>query len=134
VVILATGTVIFAVVANANSDSTKIKKLVDRFAVAVDTQDQAAVTGLLCADEASDITGSDGYKAANNGGATQTTTKAIPVETTDVKVTGDTATARVSRPPQTAVTLHFKKENGTWKVCDPGSPEPAPSPSASPSR
>ncbi|HWS34932.1 MAG TPA: hypothetical protein VN408_19605 [Actinoplanes sp.] len=38
----------------------------------------------------------------------------------DTVVTGDTATATVSRPGRVEpVALTFRKEQGEWKICDP---------------
>lgn len=110
--------VVVAVVAltRPRGDEADIRALVDRFALAVDREDQAAVVALLCAQEAADITEDDDYDPANDGGlATQPPHR--DVRTSQVQVTGDVASARVERPEQDATTLWFRKEDGVWTVC-----------------
>ena len=55
----------------------------------------------------------------------------LPVEISEVRVTGDVASVRVTRPPVPATTMYLRKENGVWKVCAAARPDPAPSGSTS---
>jgi hypothetical protein len=118
VLVVLAGVVVWVVVARTNSDEAKIQRLVGDFATAVDRDDQDKLLNLLCAEEARAITEDDDYDPANNGGPI-TDSRKIPVKATDIRVTGDTASARITRPSQPATTLYFRKEAGRWKVCAP---------------
>jgi hypothetical protein len=124
------GVVVWVLVARANSDETKIQRLVGDFATAVDRDDQDKLLGLLCAEEASDITEDDDFDPANNGGPITDPGDNRPVRAADIRVTGDTASARITRPAQPDTTLYFRKESGHWRVCasagDPAAPTPTP--------
>ncbi|MFG1779203.1 hypothetical protein ACGFIG_22610 [Micromonospora sp. NPDC049048] len=112
------------------SDETRIRTLVEEFAVAVDRDDQPAILNLLCAEEAEEIMADDDFDPSQAPPADVPSPR--PVTVTDIRVDGSTASATVTRASQPGVTLHFRKENGTWKVCAPAGDTPEPSVSASP--
>ncbi|MFD0817185.1 hypothetical protein ACFQ0D_02365, partial [Micromonospora zhanjiangensis] len=116
--VITAGVVGWVLVARANSDEAKIQRLAGDFAAAVDRDDQGKILSLLCAAEAADITEDDDYDPAE-GGPVVSPGPTRPVKTSDITVTGDAASARVSRPGQPDTTLHFRKESGHWRVCDP---------------
>lgn len=129
-ILVAAGIVISVVVARANSDEAKIAAVVDDFAVAVDQSDQATILTLLCAEEASSITEDDDYDPADNGPVTGQQ-KRPSVSTSDIRVNGDTASAKIARPSQPDTTLYFRKEDGGWKVCAPAGDQVSVTPSSS---
>ncbi len=103
-----------------------IRILVDNFANAVDTQDQAKILNLLCAEEAADFTEDDDYDPTDDGPAAEPQGGAPSVTTSDIHVTGDTASARVARAADNDPrTLYFRKEGGIWKVCAPAAGPPS---------
>jgi hypothetical protein len=113
----------------STSDEAKIRKLVNQFAAAVDREDQAAIVALLCTEEAEGITDDEDYDPSRDGGVTERRT--APITISDIRITGDVASARISRPSQPDTTLYFRKENGVWKVCAAAGDTPRPSPSPS---
>jgi ketosteroid isomerase-like protein len=129
-VLVAAGIVLSTVVARANSDEAKIAALVDDFAVAVDQSDQATIVTLLCAEEASAITEDDDYDPADNGPVTGQQKKPS-VTTSDIRVNGETASAKIARPSQSDTTLYFRKEGGGWKVCAPAGDQVSATPGSS---
>jgi hypothetical protein len=52
------------------------------------------------------------------------------VTTSDIRITGDTASAKIARPGQPDTTLYFRKEGGAWKVCAPAGDSTTATPSA----
>jgi len=114
----------------AVTDETRIRKLVEDFAAAVDRDDQQAILNQVCAAEAEDIMADDDFDPSLAPPANPPSVR--PVTVADIQVSGDTASARVSRPSQPDVTLHFRKEGGAWKVCAPAGDPAEPSASASP--
>ncbi|MER6302327.1 hypothetical protein ABT247_22590 [Kitasatospora sp. NPDC001539] len=44
------------------------------------------------------------------------------LDVSDVRIQGDTASARVTRPGVDA-TIHLRREAGVWKVCEPADGE-----------
>jgi hypothetical protein len=117
VLLLGLGITAYVVVARSNSDEEKIRRVIGDFAVAVDRQDQARVIALLCEEEADDIREDDDYDPANDGGVDPPAK--TPVDVSDIRVNGDVASARISRPSRPDATLYFRREAGTWKVCAP---------------
>jgi hypothetical protein len=121
VLLVAGGVVAYLLVARANSDEAKIQRLVQDFAVAIDYADQEKVLSLLCTEEADRIREDDDFHPRDTAGpAPEDATAEVTIS--DLRVTGDTASARITRPSRPAATLHFTKEGGEWKVCDPGDP------------
>jgi hypothetical protein len=114
-VVLAAAIAVSVIVVRGNSDQARIQKVVDDFASAVDQGDQARIVSLLCTQEATAVTEDDDYDPANRPGPATGARKAV--RTSDIRVTGGTASARVSRSNQPDATLHFRKEAGVWKVC-----------------
>jgi hypothetical protein len=102
------------------SDQEQITSTINNFAEAVDKGNLPKAVTFMCSEEAQQVTERHNYDA--NSGDTMEPTNRLPVNVTDVHVTGDTATAQLTRPPQKAQTLHLKKEAGAWKLCDPGAP------------
>lgn len=121
--VVAAGAFIVVRSARANSDEARIRRLVADFALATERVDQAWVLRLLCTEEAEEVQESDGYAPTRDGEYDTSVTEA-PVTTSDIKVTQDTAQARISRPGQESSTLFFRKENGSWTVCAPVGDEP----------
>ncbi|WP_433392667.1 Rv0361 family membrane protein [Micromonospora sp. KLBMP9576] len=115
---------------SAATDETRIRKLVEDFAVAVDSDDQPGILNLLCAEEAEELMADDDFDPSQAPPAEVPSPR--PVTVADIRVDGGTASATVTRPSQPDVTLHFRKENGAWKVCAPAGDPPGPSASASP--
>jgi ketosteroid isomerase-like protein len=126
-VVVAGGILAAVLVARSHSDEAQIRRLVARFAVAVDREDQHGVIQLLCAEEAADVTEDDDYDAADDGGLTSPP-PARAVRTTQVVVTGRVAHAQITRPSQTAATLWFRKEDDRWTVCAHAADQASPTP------
>lgn len=101
------------------SDEAQIKSTISQFAAAVDDGNLPKAVSYVCTEEAKQITERDDYDA--NASKIEPG-KRLPVNVTDVQITGDAAVAQLSRPPQKPRKLHLKKEAGTWKLCDPGPP------------
>jgi hypothetical protein len=100
------------------SDQAKITRTIDRFAEAVDTGDMPRALSYMCAAEAQQITDDPDYEADDTG--TIDSGKRLPVNVSDIRITGNSATARLSRPPAEPRTLRLQKEAGAWKLCNPG--------------
>jgi hypothetical protein len=100
-------------------DQARIRTVVDRFAAAVQSEDQARIVGLLCAEEAADITEDDDYDPAGTRVDGTPDKPVFPVHASNIHITGDVASARVTSAFQQPTTLYFRKEGGTWKVCAP---------------
>lgn len=104
----------------SNSDTARIRQVVDRFAIAVDADDQTTILAVLCTEEATTITEDDDYIPADGEEpATAAPPGGSPVTTSDVQVRGDVAAAAVARAGRTPVTLYLQKENGSWTICAP---------------
>ncbi|MER5218506.1 hypothetical protein ABT063_50565 [Streptomyces sp. NPDC002838] len=101
----------------ADTDETRIRTLVEDFAAAVDRDEQSTILKLLCSSEAQEITQDDDFDPSRPPPSPQPSVR--PVEVAEIRVENDTASARVTRPAQSAVRLYFRKEKGTWKVCAP---------------
>lgn len=117
----------------ANSDQAQIKRLVNNFADSIDRQDQRTMLSLMCAEEAADVTDSDGFDPNATGTSTVPPDQKTKLTTSDVRIVGDMATARITREDRTADQLYFLKENSQWKVCAPVADRLGMSPSVSPS-
>jgi hypothetical protein len=117
-VIAAVTTVLIVVRIAGSSDEAQIKSTINQFAEAVDHNDTSKALSYVCTEEATQMREGDG-DAANDSDTVAPTTR-LPVNVTDIHITGDAATAQLSRPPQQPRTVHLKKEAGTWKLCDPG--------------
>lgn len=130
-VVVAVGAVLFLTVGRGpdNSDDAQIKRLVTNFADAANSADQAKLISLLCAEETSGITDSEDYDPANDGGVV-TTTKLVIV-TSDVRVTGAIASAKITRPDRSTGMLYFRREGGRWTVCAPAAHQLVASPATS---
>ncbi|HKT03810.1 MAG TPA: hypothetical protein VJT31_30135 [Rugosimonospora sp.] len=118
VLLIAVSIAVAVLVARGRTDTARIRALARDFTVAVDREDQAKIVSLLCAAEAGAVTGDDGYDPAHTGGA-PAADGSLRITVTGIRVTGDTATARVSRGSRAPVTLNFRREAGGWRVCAP---------------
>jgi hypothetical protein len=120
-VVLLTGIVaVLVVVFAGRNDKKHIAQAIEGFAEAVDTGNMPKMLGYLCAAEARQITERDDYDSDETSRIDPI--KRLPVNIGDVQIRGDTATARLSRPPAQPRTLRLKKEAGIWKLCNPGPP------------
>jgi hypothetical protein len=115
-------------VALGNSDEAQIRRVLQRFAVAIDRNDRGGIVAALCAEEAETFT--EGVGEAEDP-EPDTSSSPPPVEISDVRVTGDVASVRVARPPVPATTMYLRKEDGVWKVCAAAEAQPTPSGSGS---
>jgi hypothetical protein len=117
--VLAVATVVLIIVHFAGpGDDAQIKVTISQFADAVDHNDTSRARSYLCAEEAQQVADGDGAGSTNDD--TVEPTLRLPVEVTDIHISGDSATAKLSRPSQRSRTLQLKKETGTWKLCNPG--------------
>jgi hypothetical protein len=105
-----------------DSDEAEIRRLVKDFAVATDYVDTRTLVELLCAEEAEGVTDSAWYNAKDPDTMGPVIMpddwQPASVETSEVRVVGDVASARVTRDGR-SFTLYFRKEDGRWKVCAP---------------
>ncbi|GAA1593984.1 hypothetical protein GCM10009678_90200 [Actinomadura kijaniata] len=93
----------------------KVRKVVTDFAAAVDRNDNAAVLSMLCPQEAEGV--ADDLDSPGDRGDPRA--ELVPITVEDVRITGDVAEARVTRPRQRPATLFLRREGGVWKLCDP---------------
>lgn len=112
--------VVLVIGLGGSSDEKQIRQAINGFAEAVDTANTPKTLSYLCAEEARQIIERDDYDP--NDTSTIDPIKRLPVNISDVHISGDTATARLKRPPAQTRTLRLKKEAGTWKLCNPGPP------------
>ena len=98
-------------------EAGEIRTTLRQFALAADTADTAAMTALMCRAEAEEFR--DGFQGMGNEGPIVPATRRA-VDIGAIVVDGDDATAEVTRPPTTAVTFVLKREDGRWKLCNPG--------------
>ncbi|WP_430791655.1 hypothetical protein [Actinoplanes sp. G11-F43] len=100
-------------------DADEIRNAVEEFVLAVDRDDRQVIRGLVCARELTAMRDVDG-RDETDPGRFDLTVSLSPVTVSDTAVAGDEARATISRPAMTdPVTLVFRKEQGSWKVCDP---------------
>lgn len=113
-----------------NGDNEQIQRVVDRFAVAVSVADPVQIADLLCQEEASTFMDSDAYDPANYvpPAKPEVQFRTFPfVTTSDIRVVGGAASARVTRSDKSIAMLYFRNENGRWKVCAPAADQIPPS-------
>lgn len=96
-------------------DERRVSSAVTDFAHAVDREDSATALGLMCAEEEQSAVES-GASTTDHGLGSR---YERPVKTSDIKISGDVARVRLTRPSQQPATLYLRKEGGTWKMCDP---------------
>ncbi|MGW0444749.1 Rv0361 family membrane protein [Streptosporangium sandarakinum] len=96
-------------------EQDEIRKTVVDFSIAVDRNDNATVLSMLCLQEAEGVV----YDIDSPDDHGDPQAELIPITVKDVRVTGDIAEVQVSRPQQQPATLFLRKENGSWKLCDP---------------
>ncbi|WP_019630588.1 hypothetical protein [Actinomadura atramentaria] len=99
----------------AHGEQAVIQKTVTAFAGAVDRSDNATVLSMLCAQEAEGV--ADDIDAPDDHGDPKAALTPITVQ--NIRITGTTAQASITRPRQQPATVFLLKENGTWKLCDP---------------
>jgi hypothetical protein len=105
----------YGVFAWTHRDEAQIREAVKDFAHAVDREDAATMLRLLCTEEAQSAVESG--VSENDRGLVSRYER--PVETSNIRIIGDVAQTRVTRPSQQPATLYLRKESGTWKLCDP---------------
>ncbi|MEU9019766.1 hypothetical protein [Actinomadura sp. NPDC048394] len=110
-----TGAAVYGVHWWTHRDERQVSSAVTEFAHAVDREDSATALGLMCAEEKQSAVES-GASTTDHGLASR---YERPVKTSDIKISGDLARARLTRPSQQPATLYLRKEGGTWKLCDP---------------
>jgi hypothetical protein len=96
-------------------DEAQIRTTVEKFAHAVDREDTATMIAMLCEEEAQSLIDEVPSPDAHGLGPSYER----PINISDIRVTGDVAKARVTRPAQQPATLYLRKEANTWKLCDP---------------
>ncbi|QCB94770.1 hypothetical protein [Cellulomonas shaoxiangyii] len=126
-VVVAGVVVAYVLATRPPSEEARIQELVTQFARAVDRENLSDIVALLCEEEAEGILEDDDYDP-DAGGTEEGGADSRPVEASDVRVTGDVASAVVSRPGQPDTTLWFRIEEGRWTVCAPAGDEPEPTP------
>ncbi len=109
----------------AGREEREVRSVADSFVTAVDTADEARIVGLLCPEEAADITGNENLlppETSSDLAPDASTAAADPAfarEITDIEVADDVASARVVRPDQEPFTLYLRKDASGWKICAP---------------
>ncbi|MGK5554581.1 Rv0361 family membrane protein [Actinomadura kijaniata] len=93
----------------------EVRKVVTDFAAAVDRNDNATVLSMLCPREAAGV--ADDLDSPGDRGDPRA--ELVPITVEHVRITGDVAEARVTRPRQPPATLFLRREGGAWKLCDP---------------
>jgi hypothetical protein len=121
VVLLAVGGALLFIEPGGPSDDAQIQQLVQNFASAADHQDAKTIMTELCQAEAAGF--ADGDAASSTPVATPES-HFLATSTSDIQITGDVASAKVTRSQNGptaqsfSAALYFLKENGMWKVCD----------------
>lgn len=101
------------------ADPDEIRNTVEEFVLAVDRDDRQVIRSLVCARELTAMRDVDGRDETDRG-RFDLTISLSPVTIADTVVTGDESRATISRPAVSEpVTLAFRREHGSWKVCDP---------------
>lgn len=96
----------------------QIRETIVAFAEASDTADTKKMTSLMCRAEAVEFT--EGFEGdPDNDGPIEPASRR-PVNIESISVSGDEATADVTRPPAPTTTFKLKREDETWKLCNPG--------------
>lgn len=93
-----------------------IRNTVEAFAEASDTADTTKLASMMCEEERAQFV--DGFEGQPNDGPIAPATRQ-PVNIGAINVKDNTATVEVTRPPSAMVTLKLKRENRTWKLCNP---------------
>ncbi|MCX8563803.1 hypothetical protein OS122_23160 [Mycolicibacterium mucogenicum] len=93
-----------------------IRDTVKAFAEASDTADTKKLASMMCEEERAQF--ADGFEGQPDDGPILPATRQ-PVNIGAIEVKDNTATVEVTRPPSTMVTLKLKRENRTWKLCNP---------------
>jgi hypothetical protein len=101
------------------ADPDEIRNTVEEFVLAVDRDDRQVIRSLVCERELTAMRDVDGRDETGRG-RFDLTISLSPVTIADTVITGDEARATISRPAVSEpVTLAFRKEQGSWKICDP---------------
>ncbi|GII95271.1 Rv0361 family membrane protein [Sinosporangium siamense] len=93
----------------------EIRSTVERFAHAVDREDTVTMIAMLCEEEAQSVAD----EVSSSGDQVLDRSHERPIDVSDIRIAGDVATVRVTRPAQQPVTMYLRKESNTWKLCDP---------------
>jgi hypothetical protein len=110
------GILYFALGGDENTPEGQVRQVLDDFATAVDTEDQARIVDLLCAEEAANITEDDDYDPTATGAEPATL---VDRQISDIHVAGENASARITFPTHESFTIHLRQEKGTWHICAP---------------
>ncbi|MCV7284921.1 hypothetical protein H7J87_06240 [Mycolicibacterium wolinskyi] len=95
----------------------QIRAAVNEFAEASDTADTEKMVTLMCRAEAAEFT--EGFEGdLDNGGPIEPASRR-PVNIESITVSGDEATVEVTRPPAPTKTFKLKREDESWKLCNP---------------
>jgi hypothetical protein len=108
--------------AQVTSDDAQIQRVVNKFAVSIARVDYAGIYSSLCQEEAesfADTADFDPTDPADNPVAAKPESQFSTSTTSDIRIVGDVASAKVTRSAKYSTTLYFRKENGQWKVCAP---------------
>ncbi|MFC0041836.1 hypothetical protein [Actinomadura rayongensis] len=112
--VVVAGYLVVAGLNSAGGEKDEIRKTVKEFAGAVDRNDNVTLLSMLCPQEAAGV--ADDIDAPDGRG--DPNAKPIPIKVDDVKINGNVAEVRVTRPRQKPATLFLRKEKGVWKLCD----------------
>lgn len=114
-VLSAAAVAVYLAASGSDGEQEDIRRTVVDFAHAVDRDDTATVLTMLCAQEAEGVVDD----VASPGDRGDPRAEVVPITVSGIRVTGDVAEVRVTRPQQSPVTLFLRKEDGSWKLCDP---------------
>ncbi|MCO6004905.1 YbjP/YqhG family protein [Actinoallomurus purpureus] len=115
-VLAASAAIAYGAIAWTHQDEAQIRKTVEKFAHTADREDRSTMISMLCEEEAEAVI-ADGEPSSDNRVLDPDHER--PIKVSNIRVTGDVAQARVTRPAQHPATLYLRKEAGTWKLCDP---------------
>jgi len=114
VILSATGSILYTALGFA--PESQVEDVLTEFGAAVDRGDQATLIGLLCQEEATLLTEDDDYDPT-----AEPDPLAPPLdrEFADITVDGDRATAQVLIEGAEPATVHLRRDQDHWKLCDP---------------
>lgn len=121
VAVVAAGAGAFAYHA-ANTPEKQVRKTISKFAEAVDTANGPKMLSMMCKEQAQEVREGDDFD--ENDDSTVDPGNRRPVDISSVTVSGDTAQATVTRPPDVPHTYRLVKEDGSWKFCSTGPVSP----------
>ena len=102
----------------ANTPEAQVRQVINDFATAVDTEDQAKIVELLCTEEAANITEDDDYDPTANGSTLETATR-LDRQISEIHITDEAASAKITFPNHESIIIDLRQENGIWHICAP---------------